>query len=266
MYYVNKIVGWMLSPLGLFFLGLAAGWLLRRARMKALSILGTLAIAVSVASLWLLSLGVATRLVGVGLERPWEREGEMHGSIGSMPDADAIVLLGGGVGSHEKCRAPELYSGADRVWQAARLYNSKRAAIPGMKVFCTGGGCEDAAIPLLVDLGVPREAIWFSEDPRNTAEEAALIRSEIGRESPRVLLVTSAWHMSRAKMLFERAGFEVVPAPTDFEMNCAYEKDLELGDFFPSADALLRNSYAVKEWVALFCYKVLYNATPSVHN
>ena len=135
-----------------------------------------------------------------------------------------------------------------------------------MKVFCTGGGCEDAAIPLLVDLGVPREAIWFSEDPRNTAEEAALIRSEIGGESPRILLVTSAWHMSRAKMLFERAGFEVVPAPTDFEMNCAYEKDLELGDFFPSADALLRNSYAVKEWVALFCYKVLYNATPSVHN
>ena len=104
---------------------------------------------------------------------------------------------------------------------------------------------------MLVALGVPREAIWFSEQPRNTEEEARLLKAEMAGNSPRILLVTSAWHMARARMLFRRAGFDVIPAPTDFEMNCAAERPLALADFFPCADALLRNSAAVKEWVGL---------------
>ncbi len=63
--------------------------------------------------------------------------------------------------------------------------------------------------------------------------------------------------MSRAKMLFDRAGFDVVPAPTDFEMSCAAENSIAFGDFVPAADALVRNSCAVKEWVARFGYWVL---------
>jgi uncharacterized SAM-binding protein YcdF (DUF218 family) len=280
MYYINKIVGWVLSPLGVFFLGLCLGWVLRK-RGGRLGFVGAWVIGLSIAFLWLMSCGITTRLVGVGLERPWEHDGEMHGSIAGLPDADAIIALGGGVGAHEKCHAPELYSGADRVWQGARLYNAMKSRVPGLRVFCTGGGCEYAAIPLLADLGVPREAIWYSEKPRNTQEEAKLISEVLKRSGaveklgaeefdspthslphsptsrPKVLLVTSAWHMSRAKMLFDRAGFDVVPAPTDFEMTCASEKAIEFGDFFPSADAFLRNSYAVKEWVAQLGYSIL---------
>lgn len=132
-----------------------------------------------------------------------------------------------------------------------------KSRVPGLKVYCTGGGCEYATVPLLTELGVPREAIWFSEDPRNTEEEARLIKSQFASEKPKALLVTSAWHMSRAKMLFDRVGFDVIPAPTDFEMSCGAERDVEFGDFFPSADALLRNSYAIKEWVARFGYWAL---------
>ena len=257
MYYVNKIAGWVTSPLGLAFLGIAFGWLLRRGRSGIFRALGCLLAVLSLAFLWVMSLGATTGLIGPALERPWERAGLAHGSVEGLPDADAIVVLGGGVGAHEKCHAPELFAGADRVWQGARLYRAKKGTVPGLKVYCTGGGCEFAALPLLVDLGVPREAVWFSEEPRNTEEEARLIRSEIGAQAPRILLVTSAWHMTRAKMLFERAGFDVVPAPTDFEMNCARERKWEVGDFFPSAEALARNSYAIKEWVAQFGYRFL---------
>ena len=256
MYYVNKVVGWVLSPLGILFLGLGIGWVLRR-RGGRLGRIGTWMVWLSIAFLWLMSCGVTTRLVGVGLERAWEREGVMHGSIDGLPDADAIVILGGGVGSHEKCHAPELYLGADRVWQGARLYKAVSQRVKGLRVFCTGGGCEYASVPLLTDLGVPREAIWFSEEPRNTEEESKLIKEQLGGDRPRIYLVTSAWHMSRAKMLFERVGFDIIPAPTDFEMNCATEKAIKFGDFFPSADALLRNSCAVKEWVGRLCYAIL---------
>ena len=70
----------------------------------------------------------------------------------------------------------------------------------------------------------------------------------------RIRLVTSAWHMPRAKTLFERAGLEVIPAPTDYEMHCFAELSPRPRDFVPSSDALNRNSFAVKEWVARFCY------------
>ena len=123
MYYANKIVGWVLSPLGIAFLGIGVGWLLCRRGGRAARA-GKWLAALAVAFLWIMGCGVTTRLVGTALEQEWSREGVMHGSIGDPPDADAIVVLGGGVGVHEKCLAPELYSGADRVWQGARLYNA----------------------------------------------------------------------------------------------------------------------------------------------
>ena len=259
MYHINKMVGWISSPLGVFFIGFCAGCLLVRRGGRARRA-GAWTIALSAVFLWIMSCGMTTRFLGVPLERPWEREGAMHGSFAGLPEAGAIVVLGGGAGSHQECRAPELYSGADRVWQGARLYLAMKSRIPGLRIFCTGGGCEYATVPLLTELGVPREAIWFSEEPRNTQEEARLIKKAIegsaGVAKPKILLVTSAWHMSRAKTLFERAGFEVVPAPADFEMSCKAEEPVSPGDFFPTGEALLRNSSAVKEWVALLCYRI----------
>ena len=114
-----------------------------------------------------------------------------------------------------------------------------------------GGGLEYGTVPFLVEMGVARNAIVFSENPRNTAEEAALMKSS-GIEA--VALVTSAWHMKRARMLFGRNGLRVVPSPTDFEMTFIAENPLEIGDFFPSHDGLSRNTLAIKEWVALAGY------------
>ena len=60
--------------------------------------------------------------------------------------------------------------------------------------------------------------------------------------------------MNRALSLFEHAGFEVIPVPTDFEMSYILERGFEVSDLFPSVEALACNTYAVKEWVARFCY------------
>ena len=256
MYYINKIIGFLTSPLGLTFIGLGVALVLYW-RGGRLALVGKCLAGVILAWLWIMSCGITTCIVGVGLESSWGRDGVMHGSIEGLPDAEAIVVLGGGVTSHEKCHAPDLGPGADRVWHGARLYNDKKSRVPGLKVYCTGGGCEYAAIPLLTELGVPREAIWFSEDPRNTEEEAQLIRAQFASEKPKILLVTSAWHMSRAKVLFDHAGFDVIAAPTDFEMSYAAEKPIEFGDFVPSADALYHNTCAIKEWVGRFGYWVL---------
>ena len=191
------------------------------------------------------------------MEKDWEIEGKPHGDISGLPDADAIVVLGGGMGVHRKCRAPEMFGSADRVWQGARLYKAGLAKI----VSLSGPDVEVSTVPLAEDLGVPRDAMMYFSDARNTEEEAKLIYERLSQTTsgnkPKILLVTSAWHMSRAKLLFERIGFDVVPAPTDFEMCYVLEGQVKVSDFFPSPEVLARNAYAIKEIVGAIGYRFI---------
>ena len=109
MYYINKIVGWVASPFGMLFIGLGFVWILSAAgwRKTARGLLAAV-----LATLWILGCGIATRVIGIALESPWEREGVPHGSVKDLSDADAIVVLGGGMGEHAKCGAAEMFSGA----------------------------------------------------------------------------------------------------------------------------------------------------------
>lgn len=270
MYYINKIVGWVMSPMGFLFWGLGVAWVIgvkwghlgplgskgsegssamvsprtgQKARRLAKGVVG-----VVLGVVWCLGSGWMTWIVGVPLER-------MSGSgcvvdIEKLPEADAIVLLGGGMGYHEKCGSPEMFSGADRVWMAARLWKAGKAK----RITLSGGGSEKSTKPLLREFGVDESSCVCFEDARNTEEESHRIK-ELGIK--KILLVTSAWHMPRARMMFERRGFEVIPCPTDFEASYAWERDLEIGDFFPNAESLGRNSYMIKEWVGLLGYWIL---------
>lgn len=249
MFYVNKIVGWALSPIGMLFLGCLGGAALRacgvRFGRRGLCRLGTSLVLVLFALFWFLSCRIVTRLVGV----PLEGEEPPLADTLEAGGCDAVVLLGGGLGAHEKCGRAEMLASADRAWEAARLWKAHQDG--NLKILLSGGGVERSTVPVLKEFGVDEKALVFFPAARNTEEEARAIAASGVR---RVRLVTSAWHMPRARMLFERAGLEVVPAPTDYEMHFCAETPLCLGDFFPDADALSRNSFAVKEWVARFLY------------
>lgn len=230
--------------MGAMFLGFCAALLLYRRNWKksAFCMIG-----IVLALTWIMGCKITTILVGVPLER-------MSGSAcildyANVPEADAIVLLGGGMGYHQKCGAPEMYNGADRVWVAAKLWKAGKAKT----ITLSGWYVEGSTIPLLKDLGVDTDACVFFPEARNTEEESKMI-NELGAK--KILLVTSAWHMPRARMLFERRGFEVVSCPADFEATAVAEKDREFGDFFPDADSLNRNSFCVKEWVGLLGYSI----------
>ena len=73
---------------------------------------------------------------------------------------------------------------------------------------------------------------------------AALLKS---RGISRVLLVTSALHMPRARAQFERAGLQVVPAATD-HLATTTASPLR---WLPSAEALDTSGRVIKEWVGL---------------
>ena len=71
----------------------------------------------------------------------------------------------------------------------------------------------EARAALALECGIPPEVILTGEEMWTTREEALGVKALLAPKGiRRILLVTGALHMRRARWLFERAGFEVLPA------------------------------------------------------
>jgi uncharacterized SAM-binding protein YcdF (DUF218 family) len=100
---------------------------------------------------------------------------------------------------------------------------------------------------VLQDFGVPPSATLLEEASRNTRENATMTAALLRQRGiDRILLVTSALHMERARRHFVAEGLSVEPAPTDFEAVPEVEGVLR---FLPDAESLLGSARAFKELV-----------------
>ena len=127
--------------------------------------------------------------------------------------ADAIVVLGAGASRDGLLSDQSLR----RLIGGLTLY--RRGLAPRVIVLgpaYQGRGPVEAEIraTLARDIGVPAAALVVEGRGLTTRHEAALAAARL-RETGgrRILLVTGAQHMPRARLLFERAGLEVIPAP-----------------------------------------------------
>lgn len=264
-YYVNKIIFGLLNPMafGLFLLtvGILFGW--RKWRKTGLTF-STLALVWF--SIW--SFGFTFPNLKTDLEElyPPQRAEE-------MPTADAIVLLGGGMGSNTNLLVyPEMCQAADRVWHAARLWKAGKAPV----IITSGISEEWSSVPLLVDFGVPRSAILIEPSARNTEENAKFVaeqvkaRGEEGNALRKVLLVTSALHMRRAELMFRLAfekyaaaegsdakPIEIIPAASDYD-GLLWKDEVRIDSFFPSADVMADKSRTFKEILGYWGYRILH--------
>lgn len=176
--------------------------------------------------------------------------------------AQAIVVLAAG-----RLRgAPEYggrdipdYTGLARLRYAAHL--QRRTGLPILVSGGTAGkpaageppyALADAmATALREDFGVPVQ--WVEARSRDTAENAAYSAALLrAGEVRRVLLVTDAMHMARSRAAFERAGLEVVDAPTMFFSGQARS----IHAWVPSAEGLRRSWYASYELIGLVWYRL----------
>ena len=262
MYLLNKIVGGLLNPLviGLVMV-VASGLCLWRNWRKA----GFGLLIGAVAWLWLWSTPMMYRWIGGSLESEWPVV-----KAEDAPTADAIVLLGGGMGSNTNVYPyAEMWNGADRVWHAARLYKAGKAPV----VIPTGAGEREGSVPLLLDLGVPESAIRVEPEARNTEENAKFVErlvnsrvehvervDEKGVEAckPRVLLVTSAWHMRRSVLMYRKyaPNLEIVPAAADYEATVQTSHPFCFKDVWPDTNALFATSYIFKEYLGYWGYRL----------
>ena len=257
MYLLNKIVGGLLNPLVIgMVLSIAGGLCLWRNWRKT----GFGLLISSLAWLWLWSTPVMYHWLGGSLEGEWPVV-----KAEDAPVADAIVLLGGGMGSSTNVYPyAEMWSAADRVWHVARLYRAGKAP-----VVIPSGVCErESTLPLLRDLGVPESAVVIEDKARNTEENARFVENLINSRAeknggevrkPKVLLVTSAWHMRRSVLMYKRyaPSLEIIPAAADYEATVHSGRPFLFKDMWPDATILSANSYLFKEEIGYWGYRLL---------
>jgi len=132
--------------------------------------------------------------------------------------ADAIVVLGGGVG--ESGKTGQGYE--ERVDYAVKLYNQGYA---DHIIFSTGYKFifNEAEVmkSLAISLGVPKEAIILEEKAGSTYENVKLVKEILDKERWRsVLLISSPYHMGRVSLAVKKNApgitFIYTPAQSRF--------------------------------------------------
>ena len=162
------------------------------------------------------------------------------------------------LGSGLRRDAPE-YGGSDTVTELSLVrlrYGVTLARQLQLPVLIAGGGpplasrAEADVMAAIAEREFGVAVRWKESESRDTADNArmsARILKAAGIR--RVVLVTQAFHMPRARQLFESAGLEIIPAPTDFKG--PGEGPLEVFDVLPQARAIQTSYYALHEWLGL---------------
>jgi uncharacterized SAM-binding protein YcdF (DUF218 family) len=250
--YLSKVLPLMVMPLGVvLLLGLLAlvFWLLGRVRLSCAC--GLLAIV----CLWVASMPVVAASLYGRLEARFPPE-----PLAQLPTSGCIIVLGGAVGLPLPPREDiELTEAVDRVYKAAQLYRAGK----GGRVFVTAGnqpwyapGPSEASLigELLVEWGVPADAIQLEGSSRNTRENAVNIKPLVEAAGcDRSLLVTSAAHMQRAVAVFKAVGLLVYPVATD--VHVVPDNGYWVTGFLPDAHALAMTSDALREWIGQKVYE-----------
>ena len=180
--------------------------------------------------------------------------------------ADVIVLLAGSTHSAQFPRPfIEVNGAGDRVIYTALLYRQGKAnhiLLSGGRIDWMESGNSPAAdmSVLLEMMGIPQKAIWYEDESRNTAESAQAAWEILSNQNiQRIILVTSAQHMPRSVALFEKQGFNVIPAPTDYNITEAEWQRLTHPDpmtaimnILPESGNLSATTSTLKEYLGMF--------------
>ena len=186
--------------------------------------------------------------------------------IEALPSSQAIVVLSGMLAA-PPWDAPlgEWSETVDRFEAGMALLQAGKAPI----LVCTGGWvpwypearpegeilAERAAV-----LGVPRSQIRVTNKVANTADEARAVAWQLQEQrsttpNAPIILVTSASHMRWARVLFARAGFQVVPFPVDFHVSVG--RTFTILDLLPNASSLSKTELALRELYGFLFYQLV---------
>ena len=194
------------------------------------------------------SSGIVSNFIWLTIEYPLKRL-----EISSLQKAGAIVVLSGSNNS------PRFSAGID-------LFKAKKSN----KLIFTGGVNPysenktprgDISLKKAISLGIPSENVYSTGVVLNTFQEAKaiknLINTKIDLEKKDIILVTSAFHMKRAKKVFEREGIKVQGYPVAFngkKIKTIFSNPL---NWFPSARSLGSSTMSIREIIGRIIYRAM---------
>lgn len=172
-------------------------------------------------------------------------------------DGDLIVLLGSGMVRWPESGHLQTHPlGMSRVYEAARLYDLCKQSGKKCRILTSGGGPQhlgesEAQILKreLMGLGVEAGDVVEEVQSNNTFKNAEFSSRIIAELNPnRVTLVTSGFHMMRAKAYFAHFGVNVNSAPSD--------RLQAIWSIIPLAHNLAMTDLAIHEWLGIWRMRV----------
>jgi uncharacterized SAM-binding protein YcdF (DUF218 family) len=241
----NLVSAFLLPPLNLILLGVLGVLLIKHHPRLGRSLLAS-----TLVLLYLISTPFIAETMLQKFETPYVAD-----SVNS--EGQVIVVLGGGTyfnaveyGSDTVSR----YS-LERIRYAAHLYQ-----LTGKSILVTGGAplgnasSEAEQMKSVLENEFRTPVKWVERSSNNTHENAYKSYEILKKDGiTHIMLITHAWHMPRAMREFERAGFQVTPAPTAFTTR--YRTDGLA--YLPTASALQQSRIFIHEVIGMLWYRLL---------
>ena len=205
--------------------------------------------------IYLLSIGFMSDLLIKPLENYYPQP-----SINELKTAQAIVVLGGGYYKN----VPDFDGegqlsniSASRLLMGLRLH--KVLNIPVIISGGTGFSLKIAeaeiAARTLKACGVDEKYIILENKSRNTLENVKLTKILCENNGfKRIILVTSAVHLPRSVMLFQRENVEIIPYPSDYGTNM--KTIIDMYTLIPNRFSLNNTASAMKEYLGILAIKL----------
>jgi uncharacterized SAM-binding protein YcdF (DUF218 family) len=176
-------------------------------------------------------------------------------------DFRTVVVLGGMATENMHNGLPRFARSSDRLWQGLWLLNTGYVDT----LIMTGGIGDlfddqrpegELLLAYFEDVGLMDDRLMFESASRNTYENA-LFSAELFDQkgmAKKIVLVTSGFHIRRAKACFEKQGFSVEVFPADPVSGI---RPLQWKDYIiPSAGVLMQWDNLFREWAGMIMYKI----------
>ncbi len=235
MFIISKIITAFLLPPGIFIIFLLL-FALKSKQRKRLIFLGVF--------IWIISIKPISNLFLYPLEniKPLNKK------------APFVVVLGGGIVNKD------IFKSSPHQFKRV-IYGVIIAKKNNIPLIFTGGGVGNEANGVKHDIDYLEKSFnfkiktYFENKSKNTKQNAYLTAKLFQKHhfKKKIYLVTSAFHMKRAMIDFKKAGFKIIPKPTDFLSNYHYV----WYDFLPSMDYLYKTYLALHEYLGIIKAKFL---------
>lgn len=190
---------------------------------------------------------------------PWETPAV---SQKQMPKYEVGIVLGGLAWYDFQLNRIQFIGSADRVFQAVELY--KKGFIK--KIFISGGSGSVKHPEMIeskfvkdyfVSIGIPEQDILIEYNSQNTHQNAVETKKVLDslKINGKKLLITSGFHLPRAKKCFDKAGLICDAYSTDRytgDLNFTFESLL-----IPDARVLNQWNVLIHEWIGYATYKMM---------